>query len=538
MANKSKKPVVSFGKVMPKIYSAAGDAINNTVSFGIGTLDKIIASTDTSVGLIAFGYNDELKTGAIAVGGQLVSSKILDISTNATPEQPEPSEITVKYLEGSEIKEFKFSSINAETIEALDTSIRDLYQEIINNENVLVHYISYADISINKNAADISALLNSTTTADSSISNIESNYVKSVTAIDSSAIVVNDITPTGTTGKQYEIGLNVDDETVKIVNGELTALGNSYTLEALDSPSPNMLKTYQLYQTDAAGNKTAVQNSLIDIPKDFLINDVHLCKAEVVLDDDTSTLIYEEVVKQGDPDFDDYDGDIYLHFIWVTKDDDTSILSETYIKVTDMAPVYIGDADVDDPSIDDDTDNKYINVTSDHIITLDSSKLYDNLIEPLDTSIKDLYTQIENDELVIVQYLSYADASINKNAFDISTLKESSLDTKDNILDLSNNIDIIKENYVQNVEGEVTKEDIVVRNSYEPDVEDASLVEEEVVTDSSVTYTITKTVDGVSSVVTTITTVDTKVIDKIAELLAEDAKNIAELQNTTKWITL
>ena len=158
MAKKSKTPILRFGNVMPKVYSAAGDAINNYVSFGIGTLDKIIASTNTSVGLIAFGYNNELKSGAIAVGGQLVSSKILDISTNATEEKPTPTEVTVKYLDGAEIKNFKFNSVDPEILRILDSSLSNLYQEVINNEEELVRYKTYTDTSINQNTADISIL--------------------------------------------------------------------------------------------------------------------------------------------------------------------------------------------------------------------------------------------------------------------------------------------------------------------------------------------------------------------------------------------
>ena len=539
MAKKSKTPILRFGNVMPKVYSAAGDAINNYVSFGIGTLDKIIASTNTSVGLIAFGYNNELKSGAIAVGGQLVSSKILDISTNATEEKPTPTEVTVKYLDGAEIKNFKFNSVDPEILRILDSSLSNLYQEVINNEEEFVRYKTYTDTSINQNTADISILKTQISGSDTSISELENNYVKSIVPINSSAITVNDITPTGTNGKQFEIGLNVDDTTVKIVNNKLTATGNSYTIEALGTATSGALKTYQLYQTTADGTKTPVPNSIIDIPKDYVLKEVHLCKAELY--NDGGIIKYEETARQGDPDFDTAEGDIYLHFIWVTKEDgdliygdsstnDSSIpgfVSETFIKVIDIAPIYKGDADGDVST------DKYITITSDYIVSMDASKLYDDMVEPLDTSIKDLYQQIEDDELVLVQYLTYADTSINQNTYDISTLKsqQGSTDTS---------VNNIEDTYVQNVESTSTKENIVVRNEYKPDfyLDTDSSVSAESVVDSSVTYTITKTVDGVSSVVTTITTVDTKVIDKIAELLAEDAKNIEELQNTTKWITL
>jgi len=45
------------------------NVVGQAVSFGVGTLDKIIGTSNTSHGLIAFGYNDELGSGAVAVGG-------------------------------------------------------------------------------------------------------------------------------------------------------------------------------------------------------------------------------------------------------------------------------------------------------------------------------------------------------------------------------------------------------------------------------------------------------------------------------------
>jgi hypothetical protein len=68
--------------------------INSSVSFGYGTIDKIISTSNTSTGLIAFGYNTTLNSGAIAIDGKIVSSKILDIAKVEDAENGDYVQIT------------------------------------------------------------------------------------------------------------------------------------------------------------------------------------------------------------------------------------------------------------------------------------------------------------------------------------------------------------------------------------------------------------------------------------------------------------
>lgn len=56
------------------------DIINSSVSFGYGSIGRVISASNSSLGLIAFGYNDTYHSGAIAINGKIVSSKILDIA--------------------------------------------------------------------------------------------------------------------------------------------------------------------------------------------------------------------------------------------------------------------------------------------------------------------------------------------------------------------------------------------------------------------------------------------------------------------------
>lgn len=60
------------------VLFGAGAAAAQVVKFAYGSLDK--AAKATTDGQIAFGYDETTKAGAIYVGGNLVTSKILDIT--------------------------------------------------------------------------------------------------------------------------------------------------------------------------------------------------------------------------------------------------------------------------------------------------------------------------------------------------------------------------------------------------------------------------------------------------------------------------
>ena len=567
MAKKAKTPVVSYGRVIPQTFGAAGDAINQFVTFGIGTVDKIIPCSDSSIGLIAFGYDSSLKSGAIAVGGELVTSKILDISTDATELNPKPSVVTVKYLDSSYIKDFSFSVIDPSVIEILDSSLNNLYQEVINNEEAIVNYLEYLNASIldvldaslnnlyqeliddeeilvnyfeilntsiNNNTLDISLLRNQINQAYSAIDNLGNNYVSSIEANNSSAIIVDSIS--GALGKQYRIGVAVDNESVKVENGVLTATGNTYSIKSLAIPTDGFLKTYQLYQTDAAGNETAIPNSIIDIPKDYVLKEVHLCKATT--EEVDNVIVYTETAISTDPDFDQAEGELYLHIIWQTKDVST-MTSETYIKVTDMAPVYTGDADANT------SDGKYITISDSHVVSLDTSKLYDDIIEPLDASVQNIFKQLEDDEKVLVEYFTILDTSINQNTYDISTLRaelESSdqdlEDLEEYLENLNSSVSNIEENYVQSVNASIKNSSLTLRKNYVQPFDNGTAVEAIRVGDASVSYKISQVINGTETEVVTINTINPSIINDIADILTDYASRIDGLDNKISWVML
>ena len=86
------------------------------------------------------------------------------------------------------------------------------------------------------------------------------------------------------------------------------------------------------YEAPGASDYTPLNDCIINIPKDYVVKEVHLCKAEF----DGS--VYTETSQEGDADWDDDENDVYIHFIWQTKDS-AAKRSETYLRVSDVINV-------------------------------------------------------------------------------------------------------------------------------------------------------------------------------------------------------
>jgi len=90
------------------------------------------------------------------------------------------------------------------------------------------------------------------------------------------------ITPTdGTTGKTYKIKVNVDNSKVKFDGDNKITIGD-YQLKSITVPSTEttILTKFRLeYKAPNATEYTQV-GDVIDIPKDFVLKEVHVCKAQ------------------------------------------------------------------------------------------------------------------------------------------------------------------------------------------------------------------------------------------------------------------
>lgn len=223
------------------VVFGAGAAASQLVKFAYGTLAKAAAATTD--GQIAFGYDETTKAGAIYVGGNLVTSKILDIAKAATGNvegvtDGKAETITVKYVDAGVVKSIDFAVVD-----------QKLVQELI--------------------AAQAAA--------DNTRIEALENYAKAtnITAADSAVTV----TPVGETNdfKTYTVGVNVDSVTV-IKKADSKVLEAGKTLAIQDAAALNGVdgvKAGHKYITLTAADKTTVESAidLCDIVGDSLIKD-------------------------------------------------------------------------------------------------------------------------------------------------------------------------------------------------------------------------------------------------------------------------
>lgn len=222
------------------VVFGAGAAASQLVKFAYGTLDK--AATAGVDGQIAFGYDSETKAGAIYVGGNLVSSKILDI-IQSDPISVEGATtgvaktITVKYVDNAGV-------VQSNNFEVVDHT---LVQELI--------------------AAQAAADNNRITALE--------NYAKAtnIAAADGALTV----TPVGEADafKTYTVGVNVDGKTVvknaesKLAAGKTLAIKTGAELYA-DDAEKAAHKYIALYAADNTTVESAID--LCDIVGTSLID--------------------------------------------------------------------------------------------------------------------------------------------------------------------------------------------------------------------------------------------------------------------------
>ena len=116
------------------------------------------------------------------------------------------------------------------------------------------------------------------------------------------------------------------DVTAETIGNYWTLMsGGEYKLVKASTATSGMLATYKM-QYKAPGQNTfsdIVGAASIDIPKDYLLKEVHLCKASY------NGGKYTETSKQGSSSWSTDNNDVYIHFIWFTKDGGSEKTSET-----------------------------------------------------------------------------------------------------------------------------------------------------------------------------------------------------------------
>ena len=218
---------------------------------------------------------DGTDSGAIYAGNQLVSSKILDITTNATADEP-ATEVTVKFIgSDSTIQETKFGVVDPESLGALEERVQAL--ETWGKSDV-------------------------------------------VTEAEGGAVTV---TPSNEELSTYTIGVNVEGTDVSIVEDKITV--SKYKIEKIGTPEAEFSAQYKLMVQKPGSDEFEQAGDTINIFKDFLLKDAHVCTfnknrdgSDYVAEDDPiigSIEVYSIVIdeKYADSSFIDASGNtIYL----------------------------------------------------------------------------------------------------------------------------------------------------------------------------------------------------------------------------------
>ena len=234
------------------------------------------------------------------------------------------------------------------------------------------------------------------------------------------------------------------DVTAETIGNYWTLMsGGEYKLVKLSTANDGMLATYKM-QYKAPGKDTFSDISgadSIDIPKDYLLKEVHLCKASY------NSGVYTETSKQGSSSWNTDNNDVYIHFIWFTKDGGTEKTSETYLRVSDVINVDVTEInahiDASIAAVNRHIDSSYVSLNSSVASHIDAS--VNAINTQIASSLAALNSSIDASWVAINNYIdstyvtlnssvaSHIDASVNA----INTRIDSSLATLNSAIDAS-----------------------------------------------------------------------------------------------------
>ena len=410
------------------------------VHFGSGAFaeDKVvaIATAAKSDSKVRFVYGANGGSGMVFVGNKLASSKILDITTNEVSKKHfDPS--TGDYVESTTEKvATKVTVTWFGTQEDPDdhlivkTKVWTTVFDIIDTDTVKA-MIEKASADLNKSIDDLKAKhAEDTSRLDTSVSGIETLLKSDVVSADAgSALTVTPTAADATGYKTYKVAVNVDNDTVKVVDNKLKVATYKIAKVAdasmeIDGGEKKYASEYQLMMTDADGNTKAVGDK-INIAKDFLVTKAHVCTFKYVAENgaeivygtasdqwgQTSTVNYGDEVKseamrpwsknqdgsweQARLGFSIKYGHSYLHLVINTKPTDTKAAkqSDVYLDFTEIFTTFKGD----DEFIT--VENGVVSLMKDAVVTyvdtsLNITKKFNDLVAA-DSSIADRLTKLD-----------------------------------------------------------------------------------------------------------------------------------------------
>ena len=411
------------------------------VHFGSGAFaeDKVvaIATAAQSDSKVRFVYGANGGSGMVFVGNQLASSKILDITTNEVAKKHfDPS--TGDYVES--VREKVATKVTVTwfgTQEDPDdhlivkTKVWTTVFDIIDTDTVKA-MIEKASADLNKSIDDLKAKhAKDTSRLDTSVSGIETLLKSDVVSADAgSALTVTPTAADATGYKTYKVAVNVDNDTVKVVEDKLKVATYKIAKVAdasmeIDGGEKKYASEYQLMMTDADGNTKAVGDK-INIAKDFLVTKAHVCTFKYVAENGAEIKYNQQLQDQwgnspavayGDevtnenqlPWSKNQDGSweqarlgfgikyghSYLHLVINTKPTDTKAAkqSDVYLDFTEIFTTFKGD----DEYIN--VENGVVSLMKDAVVTyvdtsLNITKKFNDLVAA-DSSIADRLTKLD-----------------------------------------------------------------------------------------------------------------------------------------------
>ena len=411
------------------------------VHFGSGAFEEQkvvgIATAAESDSKVRFVYGANGGSGMVFVGNQLVSSKILDITTNEVakkhfdPETGDYVESTTEKVATKVTVTWFGTQEDPDDHLIVKTKVWTTVFDIIDTDTVKA-MIDKASADLNKSIDDLKAKhAEDTLRLDTSVSSIETLLKSDVVSADAgSALTVTPTAADATGYKTYKVAVNVDNDTVKVVDNKLKVATYKIAKVAdasmeIDGGEKKYASEYQLMMTDADGNTKAVGDK-INIAKDFLVTKAHVCTFKYVAENgaeikynqqlqdqwgNSPAVAYGDVVtnenqlpwsknqdgswEQARLGFGIKYGHSYLHLLINTKPTDTKAAkqSDVYLDFTEIFTTFKGD----DEYIN--VENGVVSLMKDAVVTyvdtsLNITKKFNDLVAA-DSSIADRLTKLD-----------------------------------------------------------------------------------------------------------------------------------------------
>ena len=278
------------------------------VHFGSGAFaeDKVvgIATAAESDSKVRFVYGANGGSGMVFVGNKLVSSKILDITTNEVAKKhfdPSTGDYVSSTTEkvATKVTVTWFGSQTDPKDNAVKTKVWTTVFDIIDTDTVKA-MIEKASADLNKSIDDLKAKhAEDTSRLDTSVSGIET-LLKSDVVTEVADGAINVVSSADSNGyKTYTVGVKVDNDTVKVVDDKLKVA--TYAIAKVkdaemdkdaDTQEPLYASQYQLMMTVPGSTTPTPVGEKINIAKDFLVKKAHVCTFKYTKEDENAVIVY------------------------------------------------------------------------------------------------------------------------------------------------------------------------------------------------------------------------------------------------------